>query len=170
MAKGVNMNFKVVVEKGSLHFDSAHFITFGGKCEHLHGHNYNLSITLEGPLTPDSYVFDFVTIKEIARRICEPLDHRFLLPLNNPHLNMHQENDHWEIRYQERRYVFPARDVYPLPVDNITAERLSEYIWKELAGELRQRGSGHLINLTVGVEEAPGQAAFCSQDLSGEPA
>jgi 6-pyruvoyl tetrahydropterin synthase/QueD family protein len=160
------MNFKVVVEKGSLHFDSAHFITFGGKCEHLHGHNYSLSITLEGPLTKDSYVFDFVTLKEIVRRICEPLDHRFLLPLNNPHLNMHQENDHWEIRYQERRYMFPVRDVCPLPVDNITAERLSEYIWKEVANELRLHGGENVIILTVGVEEAPGQGAFCSQALA----
>ena len=117
-------------------------------------------------MTPDSYVFDFVTVKEIARRICEPLDHRFLLPMNNPHLKLHQENDHWEIGYQERRYVFPARDVCPLPVDNITAERLSEYIWKEVANELRTHGGGQLINLTVGVEEAPGQAAFCSQVLS----
>jgi 6-pyruvoyltetrahydropterin/6-carboxytetrahydropterin synthase len=162
------MGFKVNVEKGNLHFDAAHFITFGGKCEHLHGHNYSFSITLEGPLTRDSFVFDFIVLKEIGRLVSDPLDHRFLLPINNPHLKLKQENDHWEIRFQGRRYVFPAADVYPLPVDNITAERLAEYIWKEVARELRERGGNNLSILTIGVEEAPGQGAFYSQSLTGE--
>jgi 6-pyruvoyl tetrahydropterin synthase/QueD family protein len=164
------MGFKVVVEKGNLHFDAAHFITFGGKCEHLHGHNYTFSITVEGPLTPDSYVFDFVVLKEIGRRVSDPLDHRFLLPLNNPHLKLALNNDHWEINFEGRHYMFPARDVTTLPVDNITAERLAEYIWNEVACELRERGSDALTILTVGVDEAPGQGAYFSQPLTSLPA
>lgn len=163
------MGFKVIVEKGNLHFDSAHFITFGGKCEHLHGHNYSFSITLEGPLTSDSFVFDFIVLKEIGQRVSDPLDHRFLLPINNPHLKLFQDNDHWEINFEGRRYVFPAADVYALPVDNITAERLAEYIWKEVARELRERGGNNLSILTIGVEEAPGQGAFYSQSLTNKP-
>ena len=164
------MGFKVNVEKGNLHFDAAHFITYGGKCEHLHGHNYTFSITLEGPLTPDSYVFDFVVLKEIGRRVSDPLDHRFLLPINNPHLMLLHENEYWEIKFEGRRYVFPDRDVYPLPVDNITAERLAEYIWKEVAHEVCERGGNNLTILTVGVEEAPGQGAYYSHSLSNQPA
>ena len=162
------MGYKVIVEKGNLHFDSAHFITFGGKCEHLHGHNYTFSISVEGPLTPDSYVFDFVVMKEIGRRVSDPLDHRFLLPLNNPHLKLSQANDHWEILFEGRHYMFPARDVFTLPVDNITAERLAEYLWKEIARELLERGGDNLSILTVGVEEAPGQGAYYSQSLTSQ--
>lgn len=160
------MGHKVIVEKGNLRFNAAHFITFGGKCERLHGHNYAVSVTLEGPLTPDSYVFDFVELKKIVRRISETLDHRFLLPLHNQHLKIQQDEGSWELEFKERRYVFPARDVMPLPVDNITAERLAEYIWREIARELRASGGDHLLTLTVGVEEAPGQTAFYSQGLS----
>ncbi|HVP20409.1 MAG TPA: 6-carboxytetrahydropterin synthase [Anaerolineaceae bacterium] len=160
------MGFKVTVEKGNLHFDSAHFITYGGKCEHLHGHNYTFSITLEGPLTPDSYVFDFVVLKEIGRRVSDPLDHRFLLPLNNTHLKLTHENEYWEILFEGRRYVIPDRDVYALPIDNITAERLAEYIWKEVAREVCERGGDDLTLLTVGVDEAPGQGAYFSQSLT----
>jgi 6-pyruvoyl-tetrahydropterin synthase len=99
-----------------------------GKCERLHGHNYAVSVALEGPLGADSYVFDFVALKEIVRRISDALDHRFLLPLHNEHLETRESEGHWEIRFGARRYRFPARDVLPLPLDNVTAERLAEYI------------------------------------------
>jgi hypothetical protein len=33
------MSWKVVVGGGNLEFSSAHFITFEGECEPLHGHN-----------------------------------------------------------------------------------------------------------------------------------
>jgi 6-pyruvoyltetrahydropterin/6-carboxytetrahydropterin synthase len=166
MAGELEMGFKVVVEQGNLRFGAAHFITFGGKCERLHGHNYAVSVTLEGPLTADSYVFDFVVVKEIVRRVTEMLDHRFLLPLHNPHLTMQENEGHWEIRFGDSRYVFPARDVLPLPVDNITAERLAEYIWGEMAKELRGAGASHLLSMTVGVEEAPGQSAWYNHELA----
>jgi len=166
MAGEIEMGFKIVVEQGNLRFGAAHFITFGGKCERLHGHNYAVSVALEGPLTSDSYVFDFVVVKEIVRRITDALDHRFLLPLQNPHLSLQESEGHWEIRFGERRYVFPARDVLPLPVDNITAERLAEYIWGEMNKELRKAGIGQLVNMTVGVEEAPGQSAWYSHELT----
>lgn len=160
------MGFKVTVEKGNLRFSAAHFITFGGECERLHGHNYALSLTVEGPLTADSYVCDFGLLKKILRHISDTLDHRFLLPLRNPHMKIQQYENEWEVRLGERRYLFPAEDVLALPVDNITAERLAEYIWGEVVKELQAREGGHLIRMTVGVEESPGQTAFYSQDLS----
>ena len=164
------MGFKVVVEGGNLRFGAAHFITMAGKCERLHGHNYAVSVVLEGPLGADSYVYDFVALKEIVRRISDALDHRFLLPLHNEKLVTHESEGHWEIRFGERRYVFPARDVLPLPLDNITAERLAEYIWGQVAAELRSRSAGpqedlRSLNLTVGVEEAPGQTAWYSHEM-----
>lgn len=164
------MGFKVVVEGGNLRFGAAHFITMAGKCERLHGHNYAVSVVLEGPLGADSYVFDFVALKEIVRRISDALDHRFLLPLHNDKLVTRESEGHWEIRFDERRYVFPARDVLPLPLDNITAERLAEYIWGQVAGELRARGPEGAedlsrFTLSVGVEEAPGQTAWYSHAM-----
>src|SRR5947208_10966948 len=44
---------KVKVEGGNLKFSSAHFITFGGKCERLHGHNYGVLVEIEGALNED---------------------------------------------------------------------------------------------------------------------
>lgn len=160
------MGFKVVIAKNNLHFSASHFITYDGKCEFLHGHNYAVSVELEGPLTKDSFVFDFVALKKLTRGICESLDHRFLLALQNPHLKIMQVNHHFEVDYKENHYVFPEKDVKPLPVDNITVERLAEYIWCRFAEALPEMGGDHLNTLTVGVEEAVGQAAFYSAALS----
>ncbi|MBO0796815.1 MAG: 6-carboxytetrahydropterin synthase, partial [Ktedonobacteraceae bacterium] len=41
---------KVKIEGGNLEFSAAHFITFAGKCERLHGHNYSVLVEVVGDL------------------------------------------------------------------------------------------------------------------------
>src|SRR5262249_34363176 len=113
---------KVRVEGGNLKFNSAPFITYSGKCERLHGDNYGVLVEVEGELGEDQVVFDFTVLKRITREICQQLDHHFLLPLQNPRLELIASPDTWEIRYQEKRYVFPRVDVVELPIENSTAE------------------------------------------------
>jgi 6-pyruvoyl tetrahydropterin synthase/QueD family protein len=160
--------YRVVVEKGYLSFSASHFISFGGKCERLHGHNYAVSVALEGGLTGDRYVFDFVVLKRIVRRICDSLDHHFLLPERSQDLQIQELGGEWEIRFEDRRYILPAEDVLSLPVDNITAERLAEYICDRLMQALQGYDVTHLTSITVGVEEAPGQTAFYRRALRHE--
>jgi 6-pyruvoyltetrahydropterin/6-carboxytetrahydropterin synthase len=152
--------YRVEVEKGNLSFSAAHFITFGGKCERLHGHNYAVSVILAGNLTEDRYVFDFVELKKNIRRICDRLDHHFLLPTQSQHLDIKETDGEWEIRFENRRYVFPADDVLVLPVDSITAERLAKYICGQFMESVNEQERSSLTSITVGVEEAPGQTAF----------
>ncbi|HLJ36490.1 MAG TPA: 6-pyruvoyl tetrahydropterin synthase family protein [Ktedonobacteraceae bacterium] len=156
---------KVKVEGGYLKFSSAHFITFGGKCERLHGHNYNVLVEIEGTLNDDKLVFDFTILKRLTREICQKLNHRFLLPLRNPHLELIESPDAWEIHFQQRRYVFPRTDVVELPIDNSTAERLAEYICHELLTSLPTYNTANLYTIQVGVEEAPMQMAYYRQSL-----
>lgn len=157
---------KVKVEGGYLKFCAAHFITYSGKCERLHGHNYGVLVEIEGELGEDKLVFDFTALKRITRELCQRLDHRFLLPLHNPHFELVSSHDEWELRYKEKRYVFPKNDVIELPIDNSTAERLAEYICNELYATLAQHyTTTHLHSLTVGVEEAPMQMAYYQMTL-----
>jgi 6-pyruvoyltetrahydropterin/6-carboxytetrahydropterin synthase len=151
---------RVIVEKGYLSFSAAHFISFMGKCERLHGHNYGVSVELEGGLTEDAYVFDFVLLKRIVRQVCDSLDHRFLLPEESEELDVRRGEDEWEIRYEDRRYVLPTADVLSLPIDNITAERLAQYICGQLLEALGEHEISHLTAMTVGVQEAAGQTAY----------
>ena len=154
------MAHHITVERNTLRFAAAHFATFGGQCEPLHGHNYDVLLDLQGDLTADSWVVDFAQVKRIAAALCQELDHRFLLPLQNRHLRIAEKDREYEIGFQDRRYVIPKADVVALPVDNSTAERLAEWLASRLAQELRSQGASNLRSLTVGVEEAPGQAGW----------
>ena len=173
------MSWKILIERGNLGFSAAHFITFDGECEPLHGHNYGVRVEASGPLTPDSYVLDFVALKDIVRTLCRAWDHRFLMPLNNPTLRITQRDDVWEIEYtgdlsripdapaSPIRYLMPAWTVVPLPVDNVTAERLAERLAGDIVAELRRRGLGQtLARLMVGIEETEMQTAFCTLELA----
>jgi len=156
---------KVKIEGGHLDFNAAHFITYGGKCERLHGHNYSVLVEIEGELDADKLVFDFTVLKRITKEICQRLNHHFLLPLYNPHLELTQSASEWEIRFKGKRYVFPHADVIALPVDNSTAERIAEYICDELCQSLAEQNTAHLHTIMVGVAEAPTQMAYYQRRL-----
>lgn len=154
------MTFRIVLERQTLRFAAAHFTTFAGECEPLHGHNYALTVEIEGDLTADSWVLDFSDAKALVRGICGELDHKFLLPLENASLEIAASDREFEINFGDRRYVIPRSDVAELPLDNSTAERLAEYIAGRIVDELRSRGAVNVTSIAVGVEEAPGQAGW----------
>jgi 6-pyruvoyltetrahydropterin/6-carboxytetrahydropterin synthase len=157
--------YKVVVEHNTLRFAAAHFATFGGDAEPLHGHNYDVIVEVEGQLTAESWVLDFGEVKTLTRALCRELDHRFLLPRDNSALSVSDLGEALEIVFGDRRYVMPKSDVCELPIDNSTAERLAEWFCQRLAAALSSRS--HLTAITVGVEEMPGQAGWCTLALSG---
>ena len=161
------MSWKILIERGNLGFSAAHFITFDGQCEPLHGHNYGVRVEASGSLTSDSYVFDFVVLKNIVRTLCKDWDHRFLLPLHNSHMRITEHEDAWELVYNgSTRYLLAKESVVALPVDNATAERLAELLTHRIAAALREKGIGDTLEqLTVGIEETEMQTAFYTLEL-----
>lgn len=154
-----NERFTVRVAKGQLGFAAAHFITFGGQCERLHGHNYRLAAEVDGPLQADHYVFDFVALKRYAGALTEELDHRVLLPTRSAEIAVEEVGDVVRARYGERAWVFPRGDCVLLPVENTTAELLARYLGMRLADVLRREHGFTPTALRVEVEESPGQSA-----------
>ena len=160
------MAWKVLIERGNLGFSAAHFITFDAQtAEPLHGHNYGVRVEVVGELNEESYVLDFVALKNITREICKTLDHQFLLPRLSKHLHIVERPGEWELRFGEQHYLLPAASVTPLPVENATAERLAEYLAGRILERLRATGVTNLATMTVGVEETEMQTAFCTIDL-----
>lgn len=156
---------KITVERNRLRFAAAHMATFSGDCEPLHGHNYDVFIEIEGPLTEDAWVWDFGAVKRAARELTELLDHKFILQRSSPHLEIREEPDTWEVSYRGRTYRFPASDVLPLPILNSTAECIAEWFAGRLLGALQQQGATHIRRLTVGIEEMPGQAGWYTLEM-----
>jgi 6-pyruvoyltetrahydropterin/6-carboxytetrahydropterin synthase len=152
--------FKVHVTKDHLVFCCGHFISYHGhKCERLHGHNYRAAVEVEGPLTEDYYVFDFVTLKARTKEITDELDHHMLLATRNPVIRVMEAADRVDVHYRDRRWVFPREDCVLLPIENTTAELLARYIGGRLLRSLREVDRFIPELLRVEVEEAPGQSA-----------
>jgi 6-pyruvoyltetrahydropterin/6-carboxytetrahydropterin synthase len=154
--------FRVSVTKDYLVFASAHFVTFAGhRCEGLHGHNYRARVTVEGALDEESWlVFDFVVLKKIMRGLCEEIDHKVLLPLLNPKLQVAEAGDSVTVAYDGTpRYVFPRVDCALLPVPNTTVEMLAELLADRLRVELEAKGARGLTAIEMEIEENFGQSA-----------
>ena len=154
--------YRVSVSKDYLVFASAHFITFRGhQCETLHGHNYRASVVVEGALDPQSwYVFDFGVLKRIMRKLCDDIDHKVLLAMENPHLQIAEQEDSVTVAYDNKpRYVFPKRDCALLPMPNTTVEMLAEYLTGQLQAALAAEGATGVTAIELEVEENFGQSA-----------
>ncbi|WIG61974.1 MAG: 6-pyruvoyl tetrahydropterin synthase family protein [Ktedonobacterales bacterium] len=156
-----------MIERGNLGFSAAHFITMHGGCEPLHGHNYGVQVEISGALTADSFIFDFITLKNIVRSLCKEWDHCVLLPLHNPHLRLVERQDAWEVEYDARNhYVLAKVAVTMLEVDNVTTERLAELLARRIAVALRSHeDTGMVKRITVGIQETEMQTAFFSLDF-----
>ncbi|MSQ94178.1 MAG: 6-carboxytetrahydropterin synthase [Gemmataceae bacterium] len=152
--------YHVRVTKDYLVFSSGHFISYeGDKCERLHGHNYRTSVEVEGPLDDNSYVFDFIALKNHTKAITDELDHRMMLPTNNRVILLEESAKSVRVRYKDREWVFPREDCVLLPIENTTAELLARYIGGRLREDLRAAYQFVPKVLRVEVEESFGQSA-----------
>ena len=164
-------SFRVAVSKDYLVFASAHFITFRGhQCESLHGHNYRVGVMVEGAVDDEClFVLDFSILKKIVRKIVDDIDHKVLLPTNNPKLAYRHDGEMVHVDYFGKpTYVFPKGDCALLPIQNSTAEMLAEYIAVHEKRELIEGGYDHLTLLELEVEENFGQSATYRTSLADD--
>ena len=161
--------FRVSVAKDYLVFASAHFITFAGhRCEGLHGHNYRVRVTVEGALDEDTwFVFDFVVLKRLMKELCDEIDHKVLLPLENPKIQVTEDGDAVMVAVEGTlRYRFPRSDCSLLPVPNTTVEMLAELLAGRCLAQLEKIGAKGLTAIEMEVEENFGQSAVYRQTLA----
>lgn len=161
--------FTVTVTKEDLVFAAAHFITLPGhRCETLHGHNYRAGLEVDGALEPEGwYVIDFTMLKRVLRALTAELDHRVLLPTENPKLTVTAVDDRVTVAFDGAvRYVFPRVDCALLPIPNTTVEMLAQYLAGRVRAELARAGVRHVTALALEVEENFGQSATYRETIS----
>jgi len=105
--------FQVSVEET---FAAGHALRgYRGKCENVHGHNYKVRVTLEGPaLGSIGLLYDFKDLKDAIHGTIRKLDHQFL------------------------------NEVAPFDALNPSAENLAKYFYEEvtrLLGENAPKGN-----------------------------
>ena len=111
--------FQVSVEEN---FSAGHALRgYKGKCENVHGHNYKVRVTLEGPsLDSVGLLYDFVHLKQVIHGVIQAVDHKFL------------------------------NDVAPFDVINPSAENIAKYFYDEASRGMQQSPHGpRIANITV---------------------
>ncbi len=150
--------FRVCLEKDTLVFSAAHFITFNGNiCEALHGHNYRVKCEIVGPLDENGYVVDFIALRDAITEIVQRLDHHVLLPTQHPAIKVIEQEPEVVATFEAKRWVFPASDCVLLPLANTTAELLARFIGQELIAKCRSQFGDEIEKLIVAVDENRGQ-------------
>jgi 6-pyruvoyltetrahydropterin/6-carboxytetrahydropterin synthase len=155
----MSRTFSIEVAKDYFNFASAHFLIFAdGKRESLHGHNYQVSVSMEGDLDRAGVVLDFISFKPLVKRICDSLDHRTLIQTESPAIQVRQRPQEIEVRYGKQKIILPKQDVILLPLANTSTELLAEHIANRIRQDVRRKFPRTTIRfMEVGVEEARGQ-------------
>ena len=155
----MSKTFSIEVAKDYFNFASAHFLIFAnGQREPLHGHNYQVSVRMEGELDRAGVVLDFISFKPLVKKICDSLDHRTLIQAASTEIKVHRRAREVELRYKKQRMILPRQDVILLPLANTSTELLAEHVADQIRKRVRQGFPRTQIRfLEVGVEEARGQ-------------
>ncbi len=169
MATSRAAGFSVSIDPGGLRFSAAHFITYDGRCENLHGHNFHVRVDAHGDNSDNELVVDFVLLTRHAEAVCNRLHDRVLLPGTSPLVQQTCENGLVHVRSCGRYFAFPEDSVCILPIANTTAEMLAWYIGDQLLTTLRETTDvANIAMLEVAVEEADRQWGISRRVLRDE--
>lgn len=150
----------------NLRFSAAHMVIGHESCGKIHGHSYIVDVEVDGQRNGKfGFVIDFKILKNITRKICKSLDHRVLIPVDSPDLEITNQ-DEKSIEFtvlDELEYKLPLQDVVLLPTPSTTAESLSIYITEKIVEELENKDKINYIE--VRVNEGIGQGASYTYNI-----
>lgn len=150
----------------NLRFSAAHMVIGHKSCGKIHGHSYIVDVEVDGERSGQfGFVIDFKILKDITRSICKTLDHRVLIPVDSPDLEVTYEDEN-TIEFMVLNcleYKLPKSDVVLLPIPSTTAESLSVYITEKVVEQLEDTSTLNYIE--VQVNEGIGQGASYRKQL-----
>lgn len=158
------MTKQVSVEVSGIGFSAGHFVSESGKCEHLHGHNYQAGARLSGEVGPQGMVMDFRVIKQRLRELCKAWDHRVLLPARSQQIRISTKGNQTQVNTPGGTYSFPTSDVVVLDVVETTAEELARLLCQQFKDDL-QRYFPNVHHFTIWVAESASSRASVTLTL-----
>ncbi len=155
-------DYSVRIAGDKLIYSAAHFIVLpGGLCEPLHGHNYRVAVDLSGPLDETDCVIDFAAVLRAMKSILAEIDHAVLLPARSGQIHVAAGEEEVEVRFGDRRWVFPREECRLLPIASTTVELMASYLAERLLERLAANGLPRPAWLRIELEESPGCSAVC---------
>jgi 6-pyruvoyltetrahydropterin/6-carboxytetrahydropterin synthase len=164
----MSRRFSIEVDKDYFNFASAHFLVFAnGSREPLHGHNYQVSVMVEGHLDRAGVILNFITFKPLIKQVCDELDHRTLIQSDSPHLKIQRNAKEVRLLYRDQRIILPRRDILLLPLANTSTELLAEYLAEQIRRKIRAHfPAAEIQMIEIGVEESRGQRGVFRREFS----
>jgi 6-pyruvoyltetrahydropterin/6-carboxytetrahydropterin synthase len=131
------------------HWEMGHRLPFhDGGCQNVHGHSYQMRVTVEGDLDENGMVIDYFDLKAIIDPVVQSVDHAFMI----------DETD------QQMRAFFEANPlkhvVVPFPT---TAENITRWFLDRVAERLRTYPN--VKSVSVRVQETERTYAEMTQEL-----
>jgi len=162
----------------NLRFSSAHIIPSHDSCGCIHGHSYFVDVEIEGERSGKfEFVADFKDVKDSVRKICEKLDHKVLIPINNKNMEFeglnHGKNlslddfkdlENLDFTIQNKNYRFPIEDCVLLPLKHTSAEELSQYFADKVYENIQNKGYD-ISSISLIVNEGIGQGALYKKEF-----
>jgi 6-pyruvoyltetrahydropterin/6-carboxytetrahydropterin synthase len=149
--------------KTNIRFSACHVLLRHDKCSRIHGHSYAIHLDILGEVDENNMLADFGKLKKTIRKIAEEMDHRALIPTENPDiiLEMDAEPDNVILNMQGKIYSFPKTDVVFLPILTTTVEELSKYCLSRFLYDVDLPEG--VKKISIGVDEGAGQGAWSSR-------
>jgi len=161
------MKTQIHIRKESIKFSAAHMTVFpDGTKEALHGHNYQVELTLELKDSSFKKMVSFSRFKEILKGLTGSWDEKVLIAEHNPFFKeISRSKKEIEFTSCKKRYVLPMDEVELLPIENISSETLAEHFLSLFVKEFGGKDLRKFVSMIrIRVEESPGQGA--SAELS----
>ena len=157
----------IEIHKEDQSFSAGHFTIFSAtEREDLHGHNYNVSLTMQVMINDNGMAFDYRIYKKKLAELCRQLDRRFLLPSESKYLQLEDKEDMWFAHFNTERIPFLKRDVVILPITNATIEELAYWFLLQLTQNSHELKYYGVHQMTVKVYNGPGQSGAASFSFS----
>jgi len=153
--------------KSNVRFSACHMLLRHDKCSRLHGHSYAIHLKVIGDLDENHMLADFGKMKKLLRKYADELDHRTIIPTNNPDIKLVEDTKTESIRVDMlgKIYMFPECDIIKVPIPTTTVEELSKYILTRFLTEADI--PDEVKQVSIGVDEGWGQGAW-STEVVGE--
>ena len=126
-----------------------HRLTFHkGGCQNIHGHNWELKISVEGKKDKNGMVIDFSIVKELLMKyVHEPFDHGFMWYKNDEKME---------------RFFRMNPEQKGIKVDfEPTSENISEYLFKILNKEVMKQTEGRCKVNRIKIYETSTSESAC---------
>jgi len=156
------MKTQIHIRKENIKFSAAHMTVFpDGKKEGLHGHNYQVELSVTLKETSFKKMVPFSDFKKTLKEICESWDEKVLLAARNPFYEEIQKNKkEIEFKLCKKRYVIPLDEIQLLELDNISSETLAEHFLRVFIQRMGEKELKKVaLAASIRIEESPGQGA-----------